>query len=88
MLSCEEVSRTIASDELATAGWPRRLSLELHLLMCRHCRRYSREMRAIGAAARRIFGDERPDPGSRERLRSSILDKLPDDETDGSGSRV
>jgi predicted anti-sigma-YlaC factor YlaD len=55
MPTCEEVARTIASAELATAGWRRRLSVRLHLLMCRHCRRYFRQMREIGTAARRIF---------------------------------
>ncbi len=77
MLSCQEVSRSIASDELGTAGWRRRLSIKLHLLMCRHCRRYARQIDAIGSAARRLLGKDRLDPGSRERLRSSILDLMP-----------
>jgi hypothetical protein len=83
MLTCKEVSRTIASDELATAGWRRRLSVRLHLLMCLHCRRYSRQMREIGTAARRIFGEERPDPDSQDRLRSSILSRIPPSGKDG-----
>ncbi len=77
MLTCQEVSRAIASDEFATAGWRRRLSIKFHLLMCRHCRRYSRQIEAIGSAARWILGKDRLDPGSRERLRSSILDQIP-----------
>jgi predicted anti-sigma-YlaC factor YlaD len=84
MLTCKEISRTIASDELATAGWRRRLSVRLHLLMCRHCRRYFRQMREIGTAARRIFGEERPDPDSQEQLRSSILGRIPPSGKDAS----
>ena len=88
MLTCKEVSRAIASDQLATTGWRERLSLRLHLLMCRHCRRYSRQMHEIGAAARRIMGTELPDRESRERLRGSILDQIPPDEETETDSGV
>lgn len=84
MLSCQDVSRFIASGRMETAGWRRRLSIRLHLLMCRHCRRYSRQIEAIGGAARRLLGRDQLDPGSHERLRSSILQQLsgaPDDES-------
>jgi anti-sigma factor ChrR (cupin superfamily) len=76
MPTCKEVSRSIASDELSAAGWRQRLSTQIHLLMCRHCRRYSHQIRAIGEAARGILSDTTPDSGSRERLRSSILDQI------------
>ena len=77
MLTCKEVSRSIASDELSTAGWRQRLATRLHLLMCRHCRRYARQIDQIGQAAKEIFSDQPPEPESRERLRSSILESLP-----------
>jgi len=77
MLTCQDVSRSIAADELTTAGWHRRVSIRFHLLMCRHCRRYSRQIEAIGAATRRILGKAPLNPESRERLRSSILDRIP-----------
>ena len=78
MLKCKEVSRTIASDELAAADWRRRLSFKLHLLMCRHCRRYAHQIQSIGDAAKQIFSDEPTDLESRERLRISILAQIPD----------
>ena len=77
MLTCKEVCRSIAADELASAGWRERWSIKLHLLMCRYCRHYARQIEAIGTAARGIFGSEPSDPGSRERLRDSILDRIP-----------
>ena len=77
MLTCQEVSRSVASDELPSAGWLRRLSITFHLLMCRHCRRYSRQIQAIGKASREVLGKEQLDPGAQERLRASILDQLP-----------
>ena len=82
MLSCEEVSRAIASDELDAAGWHKRLSVELHLLMCRHCRRYYRQMREIGASARRLLAESSQDRSSRERLRASILAHVPPGDDD------
>ena len=77
MPKCKEVSRSIAADELSAAGWKQRLSTNLHLLMCRHCRRYARQLRAIGDAARQVFGDTSLESGARESLRSSILDQIP-----------
>lgn len=77
MPTCKEVSRSIAADELSAAGWRQRLSTQIHLLMCRHCRRYSRQLRAIGEAARHVLSDTPPEPGRHERLRSSILEQIP-----------
>jgi len=76
MLTCKEVAGTIATDELASAGWRKRLSVRFHLLMCRHCRRYARQIRGIGVAVRGILGEQTSDSGSRERLRASILDRI------------
>lgn len=49
MLASEQVSRSIAKDELGLAGWCHRLAIRLHLLVCRHCRRYARQIEVIGA---------------------------------------
>ncbi len=69
MMSCQETTRAIAS-ELADAGWRQRLSVRLHLLMCRHCRRYAAQLSAIGAAARQVFGEE---PSPPDDLEGAIL---------------
>lgn len=46
MLSCREVTET-ASDYLERdLGWWARLQFQMHLTMCRHCRRYMRQLRA------------------------------------------
>ncbi len=82
MPTCKEVSRVIATDELATAGWRQRLSVKLHLLMCRHCRNYARQIQEIGEATRRLFGAHLQDDTSREDLRNSILDRIPRAEKD------
>ena len=73
MLSCKETARILASDTLEDLAWGRRLALRVHLLMCRHCRRYARQLRAIGAAARRLWGEESMDPSTLERLKRTII---------------
>ena len=73
MLSCKEVARTVASDALDESTWSRRLALRLHLLMCRHCRRYARQLRAIAAAARGLWPEESEDPSTLERLERTLV---------------
>lgn len=77
MLNCKEVSRVIASDELVSSGWRTRLAAKLHLLMCRHCRRYSRQIRSLGQATRQILQQADEVSTSQEQLRSAILDHTP-----------
>ncbi len=78
MLSCKEVARLVASEELADAGWLTRASVRLHLLRCHHCRRYAAQLRAISAAAldRRSFGPA--DLQALKRLERSILERCID----------
>lgn len=74
MLSCKELTRKIASEELAQAGWSERVAVRLHLLMCRRCRRYSAQLQAIGASVRELWGVGCEDPNTMERLESKILE--------------
>jgi hypothetical protein len=41
--------------------------------MCRHCRRYARQIRAIGEAARALFDPAGADQAVIDRLRDAIL---------------
>ena len=88
MLTCREVCRSIASEASETAGWRQRLSIKLHLLLCRYCRRYSRQIEAIGSAARVVFGPGPTEPKTRDRLRDSILERIPRNREDESDSEV
>ncbi len=74
MLKCKDVTRKIASDELAEAGWGERLGVRLHLLLCHHCRRYVAQLRSIGTAARNLWGSRSQDPPTLERLEPRILE--------------
>ncbi len=73
MISCREVARTIASGELEASAWPRRLRVQFHLLICRHCRRYTRQLKKLGAAARDLWGGDSVDGQILEELETRIL---------------
>jgi len=59
----------IASDAGRDARIGARLSLALHLAMCRYCRAYARSLRMIGDTARRLY---RAVPGEAERSQSTL----------------
>ncbi len=73
MLTCKDVAKAIGQDEWLTASWRRRLALRVHLLMCRHCRRYAAQIRAIGTAAGSLFRERAEDRKVLERLHETIL---------------
>lgn len=73
MLSCSDVTRLCASEEVRRTPFGTRLALRLHLLMCRHCRRYVRELAAIGVAAREAFGLTRETSSDTSALEHRIL---------------
>ncbi len=76
MMSCQQVTRKIASDDLAGAGWRSRMAVRLHLLMCRHCRRYAAQLASIGDAARGLL---RQDPDGLQDLEQTILERCLED---------
>ncbi len=75
MLNCRELTRLIASDELAEARWPVRMGGWLHLLMCRHCRRYATQIRSLAAGARRSWGPETEVSARLDQLERRILER-------------
>jgi hypothetical protein len=55
MLKCRELSQLVATDELASGGWLRRLEVRMHLMMCRHCSGYAEQLKKLGIAARSLW---------------------------------
>lgn len=54
MLSCQDVSARMTDYIEKQIPWWERLSLTMHLLLCDHCARYARQMRATVQAMRRM----------------------------------
>ncbi len=77
MLRCNEVARMVASDEFRDAGWVRRLSLRMHLAMCRRCRRYARQINLLGAEARRSWTATDADESALQRIEQALRDRSP-----------
>ena len=75
MLKCQEVEKKIGSGGIGNAGLMERLALRLHLMMCRHCRTYARQIRAIGDAVRDVFTLSSTDSENLARLRERISDR-------------
>jgi hypothetical protein len=74
MLRCNEVTRLYASEGLRRAPWRKRIAVRFHLMMCRSCQRYVKELTSIGDAVR---GAAREDPADPERLEALIQGVLP-----------
>jgi len=83
MPNCKEISKIIAGDALEGAGRGKRLSVWFHLLMCKYCRRYSRQIRAVGEVTRAMHAG-RPTPEEKaklERLKETLLNEEPNPPT-------
>jgi anti-sigma factor ChrR (cupin superfamily) len=75
MLSCRDVAAMIAAEQMLRVGRLTRLRVQVHLLLCRHCRRYARELRAIGRGARDAASAAMPSAAQLDRLARSVLDR-------------
>ena len=74
MQNCREVAYLIASDGLEHTAWPTRLQTRLHLLYCKHCRRYAKDLAMIGRIVREAWSTDSADPKTVQRLEGSIMD--------------
>jgi hypothetical protein len=77
MLSCKQVTWMFSSGELEEATWLRRLSARMHFFLCRHCRRYESQIRAVGAIANKAYGSTPDDPATLHRLEGELLSRIP-----------
>lgn len=67
MLNCREITER-ASDFLdAALPWHVRLEVRLHLMMCRFCREYVRQMALVARTLRRLTSPQ-PDSKRNEEL--------------------
>ncbi|HVS16142.1 MAG TPA: hypothetical protein VMV46_19665 [Thermoanaerobaculia bacterium] len=75
--SCREVARAISADELEAATPVRRLYIRLHLTLCRHCRRYARQLEVIADAARELMAGRPDHPPERvRRLKQALIERI------------
>jgi hypothetical protein len=73
--NCSEVVKLISTDEYLAAGPFKKLGIRLHLLMCKHCARYARQLRILAAALRESSAAV---PAEQlEQAKARILKNLP-----------
>ena len=74
MMTCKEVSTLVSMGEFHQASARRRMAVRLHLMMCRHCRAFNRQLHVIGRVARLIAGEVEREPGATFERR--LADRL------------
>lgn len=52
---CREVALKLAHGEFEGYSWRAGLIVRVHLFMCRHCRRFARQMRLVSEGLRTIW---------------------------------
>ncbi len=82
MRSCKQVAARLSAslDEPLPLG--ERMSLRLHMMMCRYCSRYFKQIRALREISRgyeisdtqALDEQHRLSPEARERIRKALLD--------------
>jgi len=74
MMTCKEVSTLVSMEQLDGAPRVRRMAVWLHLMMCRHCRAFRRQLRRIGEVARLIASEIEREPAAA--FENRILGRL------------
>ena len=83
MFNCKEVTRLISDTMDREIPFHRRMGIRIHLLMCRFCARYLKQLRTIRELMHlqmiNIENSQSLDdlpPQARDRIRNVIQDKL------------
>ena len=77
MLSCRDVTQLISESMDTSLPIGKRIGVRVHLLMCKFCSRYERQLLLIRNTVRRIVATEEK-PGetlseeAKERIRNSL----------------
>ena len=77
MMTCKHVSTLFSTGAVAAAPLTVRLGVRLHLLMCRHCRAFKRQIEALGRAAHRASAafDEEPSQEFEAHVTQRLRDR-------------
>ncbi len=84
MLSCEQTSELLSRGLDQHLPFTQRMAIRIHLLMCRACSQYEKQLHFIRRAARRLsqateHGDQAATPLSpeaRERIRNTLKQNM------------
>ncbi len=71
MLNCRDVARSLASG-----GRRRSLAIRLHLLWCRHCRRYASQLALLGRATKKTMQHGPEELELKKSLQKTLLEAV------------
>lgn len=74
MPTCRQVALEVSTGSVEDAPLLRRLQVHLHLLMCRSCRSYARQLRRLGRHFRAEHADPTGDREAVERIARVVLE--------------
>lgn len=84
MLTCKEATQLVSEGLDRHLPWSKRLGLKMHLLMCRHCSAYSRQLRGLARVFHLRFSESRAiedqygeslTPEARDKIKSALRRK-------------
>ena len=81
MLTCKQVSKSLAEQDYETLSWPRKLCLKIHVALCFVCGRYNRQMMDLhdgirGYQAYQDAENPAPDSGLTEQQKNRMKEAL------------
>ncbi len=77
MLSCKDVTRLVSESLDRDLPWYRRLGVWFHLMMCKYCSRYSRQLHALRHLLHCAAEKERaPDYEPPEKLPDAASERI------------
>ncbi|NJD61213.1 MAG: zf-HC2 domain-containing protein [Deltaproteobacteria bacterium] len=77
MLSCRDVTRLLSRSMDASLPVGKRIGVRFHLLICKFCARYRRQLLLIRKAARHLAeAADRPEGSAGEKLSAEARDRI------------
>lgn len=76
MLKCKEVSQLVSTDAVEEMGFMKKVEFKMHLMMCGHCLRYVRQIKALGLGARNWAAGCEAEPQQLERMEGKVLQEV------------
>jgi len=73
MKSCRETAKAISGGE--TGGLFDRIMLRMHLMMCRHCSAFAKQLEYISGKARRLTSGKALNERELRRLEDEVIKK-------------
>lgn len=79
--TCREVAAQLSREQDAPGGHTPRRAVKMHLMMCRHCRRYARQLAWMQQALALARSSDETVPrlpaAARDRIRERLRDETP-----------